>query len=107
MFELLEYVDASGRSPFTVWLDSLRDKMALARIQFRLRQVQAGNLGDVKPVGEGVSELRVHAGAGYRVYIGQHAKSVIILLCGGDKNTQAADIKRAKQFWQEWKDASK
>jgi putative addiction module killer protein len=103
MIELLRYQRDDGREPLTEWLDRLRDKIAQARIRLRLRQVQAGNFGDCEPVGEGVMELRVHIGAGYRVYCGRHGKSVVILLCGGDKRSQQADIKLAKEFWAEWK----
>jgi len=81
----------------------VRDKEAQARIRVRLRQVQAGNFGDSEPVGEGVFELRVHVGAGYRVYCGRRGKSVVILLSGGDKSSQAVDIQRAKGLWSEWK----
>lgn len=81
----------------------MRDKLAQARIRVRLRHLQAGNFGDCESVGEGVIELRVHIGAGYRVYCGRHGKAVVILLCGGDKSSQAADIKRAKELWSEWK----
>ena len=77
--------------------------MAQARIRIRLRQVEAGNFGDCEAVGEGVSELRVHVGAGYRVYFGRHGQTVVVLLCGGDKRTQTNDIKRAKLFWVDWK----
>ena len=65
--------------------------------------MQAGNLGDCEPVGEGVIELRVHVGAGYRVYCGRHGKAVVLLLCGRDKSSQAADIGSAKKLWSEWK----
>jgi putative addiction module killer protein len=65
--------------------------------------VQAGNFGDSQPAGDGVIELRIHAGAGYRVYCGRHGKALVILLCGGDKRSQAADIEHAKAFWSEWK----
>jgi putative addiction module killer protein len=68
-----------------------------------LRQVEAGNFGDCEPVGEGVIELRVHVGAGYRVYCGRHGKAMVLLLCGGDKRSQPADIKRAKEMWLDWK----
>ena len=84
-------------------MNGLRDKLAQARIRIRLRQVQAGNFGDSEPVGAGVIELRVHVGAGYRVYCGRHGKTVVLLLCGGDKSSQVADIKRAKELWSEWK----
>jgi putative addiction module killer protein len=103
MIELLRYQRADGREPFTEWLHSVRDKEAQARIRVRLRHVQAGNFGDSEPVGEGVLELRVHIGAGYRVYCGRHGKSVVVLLSGGDKSTQVADIKRAKELWSQWK----
>ncbi len=93
----------NGEEPFTEWLQSVRDKVAQARIRIRLRQVEAGNMGDCEPVGEGVTELRVHVGAGYRVYCGQHGKTMVVLLCGGNKGSQAADIKRAKAFWSDWK----
>ena len=103
MIELFRYQRDDGREPFTEWLNGLRDKLAQARIRIRLRQVQAGNFGDCESVGEGVIELRVHVGAGYRVYCGRHGKAVVLLLCGGDKGSQTADIKRAKELWSEWK----
>lgn len=103
MFELLRYQAEDGREPFTEWLGGLRDKAAQARVRLRLRQVQAGTLGDCEPVGEGVVELRVHVGAGYRVYCGRHGKTLVILLCGGDKGSQSRDIDRARALWAEWK----
>jgi putative addiction module killer protein len=101
--ELLRYQREDGSEPFTKWLTGLRDKAAEARIRVRLLRVEAGNFGDCEPVGNGVTELRIHVGAGYRVYFGRHGKSLVILLCGGDKGSQAADIKRAKTLWAEWK----
>ena len=101
--ELLRYRRLDGAEPFTDWLDTLRDRTAGARIRIRLRRIEAGNLGDCEPVGEGVSELRVHVGAGYRVYFGRRGQTVIILLSGGDKSSQATDIKAAKGLWAEWK----
>ncbi len=103
MIELFRYQRVDGREPVTDWLDSLRDKVAEARIRVRLRQVQAGNFGDSRPVGDGVAELRIHVGGGYRVYFGRHGKAVVVLLCGGDKRSQAADIKNARELWSEWK----
>lgn len=103
MIEIFRYQRANGEEPFTEWLQSVRDKVAQARIRIRLRQVEAGNMGDCEPVGEGVTELRVHVGAGYRVYCGQHGKTMVVLLCGGNKGSQAADIKRAKAYWTDWK----
>jgi putative addiction module killer protein len=80
---------------FAKWLDSLPDIHARARVQVRIERLAARNPGDVKPVGEGVSELRIDYGPGYRVYYTVHERKVIILLVGGDKRTQAADIKAA------------
>ena len=80
---------------FTHWLDGLRDVRARARVQVRIERLAAGNAGDVEPVGEGVSELRIDYGPGYRVYFKKHGREVVILLAGGDKRTQSADIKTA------------
>ncbi|MGA3345543.1 MAG: type II toxin-antitoxin system RelE/ParE family toxin [Terracidiphilus sp.] len=103
MIELVYYRDENGRSPFIEWITALRDKMAKSRIATRLRQIESGNFGDAKPVGEGVTELRIHVGAGYRVYCGRHDQHWVVLLCGGDKHTQSKDIARAKTIWAEWK----
>ena len=102
MAELFRYQRADGSEPFTEWLATIRDRTASARIRTP-RQVEAGNFGDCDAVGEGVIELRIHVGAVYRVYCGRHGKAVVILLCGGDKSTQARDIRRAKELWSERK----
>ena len=81
---------------FAIWLADLRDDRARARILKRLDRVEQGNLGDVAPVGGGVSEMRIFYGSGYRVYFVQRGSELIVLLCGGDKSTQAADIEEAK-----------
>ena len=83
---------------FARWLKSLRDERAAAKIAQRIVRVQSGLPGDVKPVGEGVSELRIDHGPGYRVYFARRGLVLVILLCGGDKGTQKADIRRAKQM---------
>ncbi len=80
---------------FAQWLDGLRDLQARARVQARLERLARGNLGDVEPVGEGVSELRINYGPGYRVYFKKRGRELIILLAGGDKSTQAKDITAA------------
>ena len=103
MINVVRYQQTNGDEPLSDWLNGVRDKIAQARIRIRLRQVEAGNFGDCEAVGEGVSELRVHVGAGYRVYFGRHGQTVVVLLCGGDKRTQTSDIKRAKLFWADWK----
>lgn len=86
---------------FSDWLRSLRDGQARAKIAARIRRLAFGNPGDVRPVGEGVSELRIHTGPGYRVYFVQRREVLIILLCGGDKSTQDRDIATAKQLARE------
>ena len=80
---------------FTQWLDELRDIHARARVQARIERLAAGNPGDVEPVGEGVSELRINYGPGYRVYFKKRGQKLIILLAGGDKSSQTKDIKVA------------
>ena len=82
------------------WYEHLKDKRAKARIDVRIRRVSLGNFGDVKPVGMGVSELRIDYGPGYRVYFTQHGNTLVILLCGGEKSTQAKDIQQAHELAQ-------
>jgi putative addiction module killer protein len=86
---------------FSFWLRGLRDAQARARIAARVRRLAFGNPGDVRPVGEGVSELRIHYGPGYRAYYVQRKAVLIILLCGGDKSTQDRDIETAKRLAKE------
>ena len=83
-------------SEFDAWLKALRDPVGKAQIISRIRSAEAGNFGDCEPVGEGVSEMRVHCGPGYRVYYSRTGDVVYLLLCGGDKSTQKRDIKQAK-----------
>ncbi|MFM7026755.1 MAG: type II toxin-antitoxin system RelE/ParE family toxin [Limnohabitans sp.] len=87
---------------FVRWLKDLKDVQAKAAIVLRLKQVQAGHLGDAKSVGAGVSELRWHLGPGYRVYFCRRGQQIIVLLAGGDKSTQVRDIARAKQLAKEY-----
>ena len=103
MIEVFRYQTASGHEPVTEWLQSLRDKQAQAKVRIRLKRIEAENFGDCESVGDGVLELREHMGAGYRVYFGLHGQSIIILLCGGSKKTQATDINTAKEYWADWK----
>jgi putative addiction module killer protein len=81
---------------FTKWLEGLRDERVRGIVVARIKRLQMGLMGDVEPVGEGVSELRIHFGAGWRVYFIQRGKQLIVLLAGGTKRTQGSDIKRAK-----------
>lgn len=89
---------------FKQWLLGLKDRTARARILIRIKRIETGNLGDVKPVGEGMSELRIDHGRGYRLYFMQREQRVIILLCGGDKSTQMRDIDRARMIAEDWRD---
>lgn len=89
---------------FATWFKGLRDRRAKARIQARIDRIEIGNLGDVAPVGEGISELRVHYGPGYRVYFVQRRSVVVVLLSGGDKSSQVSDIKKAKALAKQLED---
>lgn len=96
-----------GRIPFVEWLGQLRDKVAIRRIEARLYRASVGNFGDWKAIGEGVCEMRVDFGPGYRVYYALHEDAIIVLLVGGDKSSQSQDIELALQIWKENKDAPK
>jgi putative addiction module killer protein len=87
---------------FDAWLRNLRDQRAAARVQARIDRLALGNPGDVMPVGSGISEMRIDYGPGYRVYFMQRGAVIIVLLCGGDKTTQKADIQEAKQLASAW-----
>lgn len=99
---VLFYQDAQGREPYTEWFRRLRDPQGKARIEIRLRRLATGLHGDYAPVGEGVKELRMFFGPGYRIYFGEEADNVVVLLCGGDKSTQEQDIQTAKAYWKEY-----
>lgn len=103
--ELIRYRRDNGQEPFSDWLSGLKDVSAQARIRARLRQLEAGNFGDCRAVGGGVTELRIHLGPGYRVYFGRHGALVVLLLSGGTKKTQISDIVQAKTYWRNWKEA--
>jgi len=90
-------------SIFEQWLTHLKDDRGKAKIQARIRRLSLGNPGDVKPVGDGISELRIDYGPGYRIYYLQHGMFLVVLLCGGDKATQSKDIVKAKSIAQQWK----
>ncbi len=97
-------VELIKSTTFDRWLADLRDKRAVARILARLDRLAVGNPGDVKPVGEGISEMRIDYGPGYRVYFLQRGLLLIVLLCGGDKSTQDRDIARAKALAAQWRE---
>ena len=97
MLEIIEH------PKLTAWIASPRDSQAKARIAGRIQRLAHGLAGDVEPVGEGISELRVHHGPGYRVYFCTHGSKLIVLLCGGDKSSQARDVRAAKALAKIWK----
>ena len=103
---LRNYVTPSGKVPFLEWLNSIKDQSTRLRIRRRLDRLELGNLGDCEPVGEGVSELRLFFGSGYRIYFAEQDEVIIILLCGGDKGSQKKDIKTAKIYLHELKERS-
>lgn len=102
MIEIRHYLTASGKNVFEEWLDSLRDAKTEARIAARIARLAVGNFGDCKPVSGGVWELRVDWGPGYRVYYAMIGRTCVLLLCGGDKRKQSADISRAVEYWNDY-----
>jgi putative addiction module killer protein len=93
------YQTASGQCPFEEWLESLRDRKGAAKIRVRIARARVGNLGSCNTVGQGILEFKIDFGPGYRVYFGEIGKTIIILLCGGGKSTQAKDIALAHKYW--------
>jgi len=101
-FEVRHYLTPSGRDVVDEWLASMHDRRAVSAILLRIGRIERGLFGDCKPVGDGVQELRIDIGHGYRVYFGSVGNRLIILLCGGEKRGQRGDIKRAKQYWADY-----
>ena len=101
------YTDKQAQQPLTVWLDTLKDLRAKAQIQARMVRVAAGNFGDCKPLRDGVRELRIDYGPGYRVYLSRQGPILVLLLCGGDKADQSRDIDRAIEYLNDWKQRGK
>jgi putative addiction module killer protein len=99
------YQDSNGNEPFIQWLESIKDLKTRSRIITRLDRLEVGNPGDYRPVGEGVFELRMQFGPGFRIYYGEEGPVIVILLIGGDKSTQSRDIKKAISFWKSYKEA--
>ena len=103
--KLQVYRDQNGRQPFTEWFYTIQDIKTRTRIRKRLDRLEDGNFGNCKSVGNGVFELLLHFGPGYRIYFGQSDNTVVLLLCGGDKSSQKQDIARAKNYWLQYKEA--
>lgn len=100
--EVRSYVAQNGKRPFIEWLASLKDKQARHRIQNRLDRLSLGNRGDHRSLGDGVFELKIDYGPGYRMYFGEYTLQIVVLLLGGDKKNQDEDIKKAKKYWRHY-----
>jgi len=105
--EIRIYIDKTGHAPFEYWLEALPDRLARARIRARLARVEAGNLGDCKSLREGVQELRIDHGPGYRVYLSKQGSVMVLLLCGSDKSDQDREIGKAIAYLNDWKQRGK
>jgi putative addiction module killer protein len=105
--QIVFYADKNGDEPFQSWLEALRDKQGRRRIIMRLSRLQQGNYGDVELIGDGLSELRMSFGPGYRLYFDEDAENLVVVLCAGDKSSQGKDIENAKAYWQEYKTNAK
>ena len=97
------YRTPGGEEPYSEYVDSLRDREGAARIRVRVTRAEMGNLGDHRNIGHGIIELRVHYGPGYRIYAGLHGLELIVLLCAGAKSSQREDIRRALEYWVDYK----
>ncbi|MBS0286128.1 MAG: type II toxin-antitoxin system RelE/ParE family toxin [Proteobacteria bacterium] len=106
MKELRIYSDLNGKIPFNEWLNSIKDKVTKARIRARLDRLVLGCLGDYKTIANGIYELRLHFGSGYRIYFSFFDDVIVILLCGGDKSTQVRDIEKVKRYFQDLQERS-
>ncbi len=107
MIDVQRYVTESGEDVFGTWLSKLADNRARAKIAARVARLVAGNFGDCKALREGVSELRIDWGPGYRVYFANVGRSVVLLLCGSDKRRQSANIDQAVAYWKDFKRRTK
>jgi putative addiction module killer protein len=105
--EIIIYETVAGVQPLGKWMDKLRDAETIARLNERIDRLEQGNPGDYKAVGAGIYELRIDYGPGFRLYFAFAGRQIILLLCGGDKSTQARDIQRARQYWQDYQQRHK
>jgi len=101
--EIRVYTTHDGKTPFIDWLQKLRDQRARDRIHNQVDRLRLDNAGNYRSLGNGICELRIHYGPGYRIYYGKTGKHIVLLLCGGNKASQQQDIKRAKQYWHDYR----
>ncbi len=102
MFKVSDYLTNDGRDPFKEWLENLTERQVRARILVRIQRMAAGNFGDCKPIADGMWELRIDHGIGYRVYYARAGEKLILILAGGDKRRQQAEIDTALEYWKNW-----
>jgi len=102
--EVRIYETRSRKAPFSTWLHGLEDPTGRAAVRIRIARLRLGNFGDCKSIGDGIFELRIAVGPGYRVYFGRRGQQIVILLCGGDKRTQGRDIEKAKEYWKDYRE---
>ncbi len=107
MIQVVAYQTSNGHTPYAEWLESLTDKQAKARIVVRVNRVAAGNFGDCKPLRDGVQELRIDHGPGYRVYLSRQGPVLVLLLCGSDKSNQSRAVEQAIDHLNDWKQRGK
>ncbi|MNL16386.1 hypothetical protein D3C87_1374230 [compost metagenome] len=103
IYDLIIYKPSSGKAPFEKWFLSLKDKKTRQIVQSRIDRAVFGNLGDIKSIGEDVFEFRINYGPGFRIYFSIQGKKILLLLVGGDKQTQSRDIEKAKEYLKDWK----
>lgn len=96
------YQTTTGKRPFSQWLKDIKDRLTKAKIRTRLDRLEMGNFGKCEPVGEGVMELKINFGPGYRIYFGKIGLKCVLLLCGGDKDTQQSDIQKAEAYFKDY-----
>lgn len=101
------YQTESGHRPFSEWLNLIKDKKTEATLRIRIKRLEQGNFGNCEPVGEGISELKIYLGPGYRIYFGKIGKKCVLLLCGGHKGKQTQDIAKAKEYFEDFKSRGK
>ena len=106
MLEVRHYLTHAGVDPLSVWLQQVRDPVAKIQMVKRINRMEQGNFGDNSFCGDGVWEMRIDVGAGYRIYYARAGSQIMLLLCGGDKRTQDADIRIAKRYWKDWQQRS-
>jgi len=102
-YKIQVYRTDQGKIPFIDWLEDISDTRTKQKIQVSIDRIALGNLGKTRSLGEGIHEIKINYGPGYRVYFGREGDSLVILLCGGDKSRQNEDIKKAKKYWKDFK----